>query len=80
MPARRCSLACESWPNNPLFNTCPTCGEGTSLFFGAEPSITLEEAKRARLYALFEEYYARRCGDLGIPSEGPLPAEFLVGS
>lgn len=74
MPARRCSIGCESWPDKAIFNTCAVCGEPTHYVYNDEPSMTLEEAKLAKLHQLFEEFYERRCAQLGIPSEGPLPS------
>lgn len=50
------------------------CGEPTHYVYNDEPSMTLEEAKLAKLHQLFEEFYERRCAQLGIPSEGPLPS------
>lgn len=58
----------------PIFNTCAVCGEVTRYMANAEPTMTLEEAKAAKLHELFEEYYERRCEQMGIPSEGPLPS------
>lgn len=65
-------MGCESWPNKPIFNTCAVCGEVTRVVQNAEPSLTLEEAKSAKLHQLFEEFYERRCVQKGIPAEGPL--------
>jgi hypothetical protein len=80
MPARRCAIACESWPNSPMYATCPLCGESTKTFYTADPSVTPEEARSIVLHGLFDTYYEEHCRKLGIPVEGPIPSEVLVGS
>jgi hypothetical protein len=72
MPARRCSIGCESWPDEPLFTTCIYCGERTGRVRNIEPTIDREEASRLILHALFDNFYKKRCLRMGIPPEGPL--------
>lgn len=74
MPARRCAIGCESWPDEAIFTTCVHCGEQTRRVNGAEPTIDREDARILKLHELFEQFYAKRCVELGIPSDGPLPA------
>lgn len=72
--ARRCSIGCESWPDDPMFATCTHCGEPTRRV-RAKPTISFEDARKIKLYELFDLYYERRCERLGIPPEGPLTAD-----
>lgn len=73
MPARRCSIGCESWPDEDLFIRCTICGEATTRISNAQPTIDREAAVSAKLHELFDAFYERRCDKLGIPAEGPLP-------
>lgn len=75
MSARRCAIGCETWPDEMIFSRCSYCGEPTRRIGNLEPTVDREEATRVKLYELFDEFYERRCASLGIPSEGPLPAE-----
>lgn len=75
MSARRCSIGCESWPDDPIFTTCSHCGEPTDRVSNAEPTMSFEEARSMKLHELFDQFYERRCATLGIPAEGPLPVE-----
>jgi hypothetical protein len=72
MPARRCAIGCQSWPDEPIFSSCTHCHEPTRRVNNIEPDIEREEAKLLKLHDLFDRYYERRCATLGIPSEGPL--------
>lgn len=73
MPARRCAMGCESWPDEPIFGTCSVCGEQTQRVRNINPTVSREYARSMKLHELFEKFYARRCARLGIPAEGPLP-------
>ena len=75
MPARRCDIGCESWPDDPIFTTCTYCGEQTRRVRNATPTVEFEEARSIKLHELFDLFYERRCEAKGIPSEGPMPAE-----
>lgn len=77
MPGRRCSMGCETWPDDPLFTTCSICGEKTRRVGNGQPTVSFEDARLAKLHELFEEFYARRCEKLGIPAEGPLDLDSL---
>ena len=70
--ARRCELGCESWPNLSAFETCPACGEATTLYREMEP-LGIIEAQRLKNDLEFETYYSDRCDKRGIPTDGPLP-------
>lgn len=83
---RRCSIGCESWPDEGIYAKCPRCGETTTRYSGLEP-LSHAEAKEIRLaeqakdaidprVARFEAFYATRCRELGIPIDGPLPSEY----
>jgi hypothetical protein len=72
MAARRCPIGCESWPNEPIFNVCATCGEATRYISNAEPTLSREEAVSRKLHFLFDRYYERICDKRGIPVDGPL--------
>ena len=72
MAARRCSIGCESWPNEPIFNVCAVCGEVTRLVTNDEPSMEYDEAVNMKLHYLFDRYYERVCAERGIPVDGPL--------
>ena len=75
---RRCAIGCESWPDDNLFSTCTHCGEPTRRL-KAVPTISFDEARKVKLYELFERFYERRCEKLGVPSDGPLSdADMLV--
>lgn len=78
MPARRCSIGCESWPDDAIFTTCVHCGEQTRRVNNIEPTIDREEAKSLKLHELFEKFYERRCHVVGIPSDGPLPDDYEI--
>ena len=69
---RRCSIGCETWPDEPVYDPCPTCGEKTTRYKNLTP-LPADEAQSILLHAQFERYYERRCARLGIPVEGPLP-------
>lgn len=75
MPARRCDIGCESWPDDPIFTTCTYCGEPTTRVRNINPKISFEEARSIKLHELFERFYERRCKRLGIEADGPLPKE-----
>jgi hypothetical protein len=83
---RRCSIGCESWPDEALYAKCPRCGEKTTRFNNLEP-LTSAEAKAIRMELQaenaadvqrqrFEKFYADRCEKLGIPADGPLPSYY----
>ena len=72
MPARRCDIGCESWPDEPIFGHCAVCGESTTRFSNIDPTVDRDEARSLKLHELFEKYYERRCLKLGIPVDGPL--------
>lgn len=72
MPARRCSIGCESWPDNPIFTLCLHCREATDRVADIEPTIEFEEARSLVLHDLFERFYVRHCAQQGIAGDGPL--------
>lgn len=74
---RRCALGCESWPDEPIYSTCPACGEPTTRATNLTP-LEPEAAQHFLLQAQFEEYYARRCALRGIPTDGPIPEETVL--
>lgn len=69
---RRCSIGCETWPDDVLYARCPTCGEDTTRYKNVSP-LDPDEARSLLLHAEFERYYEKRCTRRGIPVEGPLP-------
>ena len=71
-------MGCESWPDTAFYASCPICGERTQRIMNAEPTISHAEGKVLKLYELFDEYYAKRCADLGIPVEGDLPPGYEI--
>jgi hypothetical protein len=71
---RRCSLGCESWPNQELYAKCPYCGEETKAYTGLSP-LTEDEAASILRRQEFERYYARYCALNGQSVEGDLPPE-----
>ena len=71
-PARRCSMGCETFPDDVAFRHCPICGELTDRISNGIP-IEQEEAERLVLHALFEEFYEKWCLERGQPFDGPLP-------
>ena len=72
MPARRCDIGCESWPDEMIFATCTYCGEKTTRYEKMEPTVSREKARSVKLHELFDKFYERRCEQLGIPADGPL--------
>lgn len=68
---RRCDNGCESWPDHPLYETCPRCDEHTKRFSNLTP-LDHDEAQSIYLHIAFEAYYEERCATLGVPVEGPL--------
>lgn len=83
---RRCTIGCETWPDEPLYVKCPICGEQTERYRDMEP-LDSAEARAIRMQeqskdavdpnvAAFEKFYARRCRARGIPVDGPLPLEY----
>lgn len=77
-PGRRCSLCCESWPDEPIYTKCPQCGETTERFNNLVP-MDPDEARSILLHEQFKAYYERRCARRGIPAEGPLPEIEMCG-
>lgn len=69
---RRCSIGCETWPDQVIYSCCPTCGEETKRYKNVTP-LSEEEAQSILSHIEFERYYAKRCVRLGIPVDGPLP-------
>ena len=69
---RRCSIGCETWPDEAVYARCPVCGEETTRYKRVTP-LDADEARSILLHAEFEKYYEKRCKSLGIPVEGPLP-------
>lgn len=69
---RRCEIGCESWPDEAIYDPCPTCGQKTTRYRNLTP-LPADEARSILLHEQFERYYERRCHRLGIPVEGPLP-------
>lgn len=56
MPARRCSIGCESWPDHEDFKVCIVCGEPTRRVGNIKPTVDDEEAKRLLSEARFEAW------------------------
>lgn len=58
MPASsmRCSLCGENWPPSTDYQVCPECGERTSPFAMATPTMTAEEAKSRKAHADFDRW------------------------
>lgn len=78
MPARRCSIGCESWPDEDLFATCSHCGGETQRINNISPTVDRAAAVSFKLHSLFDDWYERRCQELGIPSHGPLPDDYEI--
>jgi hypothetical protein len=53
---RRCSIGCESWPDEPDYHECPSCGEPTTRYRNLFP-LSPHDARVKRLHILFEEFY-----------------------
>lgn len=68
---RRCSMGCESWPDEALYARCPICGEKTRRGPNGNP-LSTEDAVRKLSFIEFETYYARYCALRGQPVDGPL--------
>lgn len=68
---RRCAIGCETWPDEPLYSKCPTCGESTRRVRGVQP-LPKDEAQSLLLHANFETYYERYCMKRGQTVDGPL--------
>lgn len=68
---RRCSLGCESWPDEALFTTCPQCGEPTQRMRNLHP-LAADEAHNVLAHYEFEKFYVRYCRQRGQRVEGPL--------
>lgn len=75
MPARRCDIGCQSWPDEPIFTHCVHCGELTTRVRNIEPDIDRDEARSLKLHELFDKFYALVCAQRGIPADGPLEAD-----
>lgn len=69
---RRCDLGCESWPDELIYQKCPTCGEPTTRYSNLDP-VSDEEGRAAIRVAAFERFYEAHCQERGIPVEGDLP-------
>jgi hypothetical protein len=69
---RRCDIGCESWPDEPIYQKCPTCGEPTTRFSNLTP-VSAEEGRSAIRAAAFERFYEHHCREKGQPIEGDLP-------
>ncbi len=54
MAARRCIAGCETWPNTPIYHSCPVCLQPTRYVHDAIP-IGHSEAR----HAAFEAHYRR---------------------
>ncbi len=55
-----------------IFTTCAYCGGVTRVVRNIEPTVDVDEAKRLKLYDLFEHHYRRRCALRGVTAEGPI--------
>lgn len=73
---RRCDLGCESWPDEPIYKKCPTCGEPTKRFSNLTV-LSPEEARSKLLHTEFETFYERRCAARGVATDGRLPQHYL---
>lgn len=69
---RRCSIGCQTWPNDPEYAECPVCGEPTRIYRGVHP-ISQEEAQKALRRAEFEDFYENEW----TPDETPITDEEL---
>jgi hypothetical protein len=76
-PGRRCSLGCESWPDDDRYSVCPNCGEETERFRNLYP-LSLKEAESKVNHIKFEAFYEERCMLRGIPTTGPIPDDCVA--
>lgn len=70
-PGRRCDLGCESWPDELIYQKCPTCGEPTTRYTNLYP-VSDEEGRSAIRRAAFERFYEEHCRTRGVSVDGPL--------
>lgn len=56
MPARRCAIGCESWPDEDEYKTCFVCGEPTRRLGNVNPTMTAEDAVARLREAQFQAY------------------------
>lgn len=70
-PGRRCDLGCESWPDELIYQRCPTCGEKTTRYTNLYP-VSDEEGRSAIRHEAFERFYEAHCRAQGISVDGPL--------
>jgi hypothetical protein len=72
---RRCSLGCESWPDDDKYNSCEVCGEKTKRYRNLSP-LDEDEANSRVQNIRFDAYYEKRCAERGIPVSGPFPPDY----
>ena len=79
-------MGCATWPDKPIYSKCPLCCEATSRTSNVSPiedseaerylRLYLEDEKKLRTSAQrtrdFERYYAARCAERDITSDGPI--------
>lgn len=54
--ARRCTICALSFPNDPAWKQCASCGGPTDIIGNASPNITDEEATSILRHREFTEY------------------------
>lgn len=75
MPAgKRCSICALDWPDERLYDRCPSCHEATSRFTNLSP-MTSEEGESRIAHIEFEKFYERYCHRRNQPVEGNLSAD-----
>lgn len=72
---RRCDMGCETWPDKQIYAKCPQCGEPTTRYRDVYP-LPDDEAETILVSEQFKAYYEKRCAQLGIPADGPLPKHY----
>lgn len=73
-PGRRCDLGCESWPDDMIYQKCPTCGEPTTRYTNLWP-VSAEEGRSAIRLAAFERFYEVHCDKRGQSVDGDLTGD-----
>jgi hypothetical protein len=75
---RRCSLGCETWPDQMLYQTCLICEEKTRRVSNVTP-LPVEDAMAIYLHRRFEKFYELYCAERGQSVDGPLPPDLTPG-
>lgn len=56
---RRCSMGCETWPDDEVYRVCPECGQDTKRYRGVTVSIEEPQASHRRFEAFYNEWDER---------------------